>query len=95
MAYVQLGQAADDNYFRAVLQISGLTHGLDIGCGANLIYCLLGAKICGWKMVGLDISEEAEQGAEENLAENPELLELIEVRISRQSDRSNSKGTSS
>jgi len=26
--------------------------GLDIGCGANFIYCLLGAAIYGWNMTG-------------------------------------------
>eukprot|EP00798_Chlamydomonas_sp_ICE-L_P024671 gene24671-10301_t len=30
--------------------------GLDIGCGANFIYCLLGAAVYGWEMVGADVT---------------------------------------
>jgi hypothetical protein len=31
--------------------------GLDIGCGANFIYCLLGAALYGWHMTGVDITQ--------------------------------------
>ncbi len=31
--------------------------GLDVGCGANYIYCLLGASLFGWHMVGSDITQ--------------------------------------
>lgn len=61
--------------------VPGQVMGIDVGCGANLIYCLLGAKLCEWYMLGLDISREARQGAERNLAANPELSPLIQLRI--------------
>lgn len=54
--------------------------GLDIGCGANLIYPLLGAKLCGWRMVGADVSPAALQWAALNLGANPQLGCLIELR---------------
>jgi 23S rRNA (adenine1618-N6)-methyltransferase len=31
--------------------------GLDIGCGANFIYCLLGAALYGWHMTGVDVTQ--------------------------------------
>jgi hypothetical protein len=31
--------------------------GLDVGCGANFIYCLLGAALYGWHMTGVDVTE--------------------------------------
>ena len=60
---------------------AGQVRGLDVGCGANLIYCLLGAKEYAWKMIGLDISREAEAGARANLEANAELSHLIELHI--------------
>lgn len=60
---------------------AGQICGLDVGCGANLIYCLLGAKEYAWKMVGLDISKEAEAGARANLEANPGLSNLIKLCI--------------
>lgn len=33
--------------------------GLDIGCGANLIYPILGAVLCGWHSVGVDVTDVA------------------------------------
>ena len=38
---------------------SAQVRGLDIGCGASFIYCLLGAGIYGWQMVGCDITSVA------------------------------------
>ena len=55
--------------------------GLDVGCGANLVYCLLGAKVNKWKMTGLDITEEARQGAQKNLEANPGLARMIDIVI--------------
>jgi 23S rRNA (adenine1618-N6)-methyltransferase len=54
--------------------------GLDIGCGANLIYPLLGAALCGWRFVGVDVTEEALQWAGRNRDSNPRLAPLLEVR---------------
>lgn len=53
--------------------------GLDIGCGANCIYPLLGASTCGWRFVGTDITDVAVAWARRNVACNPGLRDLIEV----------------
>ncbi|KAL4428378.1 hypothetical protein ABPG75_002467 [Micractinium tetrahymenae] len=58
----------------------GPVAGLDIGCGANLIYCLLGAALCGWRMVGADVTPAALAWAARNLGANPQLAGLVEVR---------------
>ena len=54
--------------------------GLDIGCGANLIYPLLGAAINGWHMVGVDVMPVALEWAAKNRAANPHLAHLITIR---------------
>ena len=54
---------------------------LDIGCGANLIYPLLGAATSGWRFVGADVSKRAVAWAERNRSANPEIADLIEVRL--------------
>ena len=53
---------------------------LDVGCGANLIYPLLGSAILKWYFVGVDVSKTAIEWAEKNRIANPELAELIEIR---------------
>lgn len=53
---------------------------LDIGVGANAIYCLLGAQLFGWHMVGADIDPVAVQAAKTNVAGTKGLSELIEIR---------------
>lgn len=58
----------------------GAIRGLDIGCGASLIYPLLGASVCGWEFIGIDVTPQAIEWAQRNLAANPQLRELIEVR---------------
>ncbi|GBG77492.1 hypothetical protein CBR_g23939 [Chara braunii] len=58
----------------------GGVRGLDIGTGANCIYPLLGASIHGWHFVGTDTSERALEAARANVAANPHLNALIEVR---------------
>jgi hypothetical protein len=55
---------------------------LDIGCGANLIYPLLGAAMHGWAFVGADITEAALAWAEKNKNSNPHLAPLLELRRS-------------
>lgn len=59
--------------------------GLDIGCGANLIYPLLGASVFNWKFVAVDNTAEAMGAAEQNLALNTHLQGLIELRDARNS----------
>ena len=53
---------------------------LDIGCGANLIYPLLGAAMHGWCFVGADITDTAIEWATKNAAANSHLQHLIEIR---------------
>jgi hypothetical protein len=53
---------------------------LDIGCGASLIYPLLGAAMTGWRFVGVDVTPTAYEWAARNAAANPKLAPLIEVR---------------
>eukprot|EP00884_Botryococcus_braunii_P012832 jgi/Botrbrau1/2154/Bobra.0093s0055.2 len=53
---------------------------LDVGCGASLIYPLLGAAITGWRFVGVDITPQACHWAGHNASMNPHLQGLIEVR---------------
>lgn len=53
---------------------------LDIGCGANLIYPLLGAAMHGWRFVGVDITDTAIEWARKNAAANPQLAHLLEIR---------------
>jgi 23S rRNA (adenine1618-N6)-methyltransferase len=57
--------------------------GLDIGCGANLIYCLLGAAIYGWHMTGVDVTDVALSAAQGLVQANPQLQGLLDVRRSR------------
>lgn len=54
--------------------------GLDIGTGANLIYPLLGARLCGWSFVGADVNQAALEAAGKLRDANPDLSDLIELR---------------
>jgi len=54
--------------------------GLDIGCGANLIYPLLGAATNGWAFVAADVTPVAVEWARRNAAANPHLAPLLDVR---------------
>jgi 23S rRNA (adenine1618-N6)-methyltransferase len=56
------------------------TMGLDIGCGANVIYPLLGASLCGWSFLGVDVTDTAMEWAVRNRDANPELQPLITLR---------------
>ena len=55
--------------------------GLDIGCGANLIYPLLGAAVNGWRFVAVDVTTVAVRCARRILAANPHLAPLIDIRL--------------
>lgn len=59
---------------------AGPVRGLDVGCGASLIYCLLGAAVFGWSMVGLDIQPDSLTAAQQLVDANPHLQHLLEVR---------------
>ena len=54
---------------------------LDIGCGANLIYPLLGAAYFGWSFIGCDINFHALHIAAQNRERNPEIAPLIHLRL--------------
>ena len=66
---------------RTLLLCAGVIAGLDIGCGASLIYPLLGASLHGWRFVAVDVMDVAISGARDNLALNPHLAPLIEVSV--------------
>lgn len=53
---------------------------LDIGCGANCIYPLIGRREYGWSFIGADIDGRALDNATAILAANPELAAGIELR---------------
>lgn len=57
----------------AAAGVTGPVTGLDIGCGANLIYCLLGAAVYGWRMVGVDVTDEALTAAQALVDANPQV----------------------
>ena len=58
---------------------------LDVGCGANLIYCLLAASR-GWRAIGLDAHQAGLRGAADNLARNPRLAPSITLRAAPSPD---------
>eukprot|EP00803_Ostreobium_quekettii_P002088 evm.model.scf_565.7 EVM.evm.TU.scf_565.7 scf_565:35419-42558(+) len=58
----------------------GPVMGLDVGCGANLIYPLLGASLLGWHFVGVDTTDVAITWARKNLDANPQISKLLCVR---------------
>lgn len=66
---------------RILLLCAGDIAGLDIGCGASLIYPLLGAPLHGWRFVAVDVTDVALCGARNNLALNSHLAPLIEVSV--------------
>lgn len=53
---------------------------LDVGCGANLVYPLLGAAYFGWSFVGCDISSDALRLAVGNRDANTSIAPLIMLR---------------
>ncbi|KAG5358281.1 Methyltransferase-like protein 16 [Yarrowia sp. B02] len=55
--------------------------GLDIGTGTSCIYPLLASKMYGWRMLGSDIDEEAIEKAQKNADRNPDLADLIKLRL--------------
>jgi len=57
--------------------------GLDVGCGANFIYPLLGAGIYGWSMSGCDVTDVALTWSKKHVGSNPHLSALLDVRDSR------------
>jgi 23S rRNA (adenine1618-N6)-methyltransferase len=54
--------------------------GLDIGTGANGIYCILGAQHFNWKMVGTESDAKAVEIAKANIQHTKALLDKVEIR---------------
>lgn len=57
---------------------------LDIGCGANCIYPLIGHAEYGWRFTGTDISADAITAASQIVASNPGLQCAIRLRRQKQ-----------
>lgn len=57
---------------------------LDVGCGANLIYPLIGHSEYQWRFTGSEVNEQAMAGANGIIAANPGLNRAIRLR--RQKD---------
>ncbi|MDT0554839.1 23S rRNA (adenine(1618)-N(6))-methyltransferase RlmF [Patiriisocius hiemis] len=53
---------------------------LDIGAGANTIYCILGAQHFNWTMVGAESDYDAVNIAKQNISTTLSLQEKIEIR---------------
>lgn len=53
---------------------------LDIGCGANCIYPLIGYREYGWRFTGSDVNEAAISAANAIIVANPGLAKGIRVR---------------
>lgn len=54
----------------------GEKKGLDVGCGASAVYCLLGSAIYNYTMVGVDVDDESIAFAKKNTS----TYENIEIR---------------
>ena len=55
-------------------------NGLDMGSGANGIYCILGAQYFNWKMVGSETDAKAVEIANANIQKTKGLNDKIEIR---------------
>ena len=51
--------------------------GLDVGCGANAVYSILGAAAMGWHMTGVDTDATAVAAAHDVLAAEAQLQPLV------------------
>lgn len=67
---------ADYIHHLADLLGKGDKKGLDIGCGASAIYCLLGNAIYNYEMVGVDVDDQSVAFAKKNTSK----IEGIEIR---------------
>lgn len=59
---------------------------LDIGIGANCIFPMIGISEYGWRFVGTDIDEEALKSAAKIVETNPQLTDLVELRLQKTPD---------
>ena len=56
-------------------------NGLDIGAGANAIYCILGSQHFNWKMIGSESNIEAVKIANTNIKKTKYLSKKISIRL--------------
>jgi 23S rRNA (adenine1618-N6)-methyltransferase len=54
---------------------------LDIGCGANCIYPIIGARTFGWQFIGTDIDKIAANSAKLIVQSNPSISKLVKIRL--------------
>ncbi|MBS1207848.1 MAG: rRNA methyltransferase [Proteobacteria bacterium] len=59
---------------------------LDVGCGANAIYPMLGHALYGWSFVGTEIDPVALKNAEKIFADNLSLTGALEMRLQTYSE---------
>ncbi len=78
---------ADYIHYLADLLAEDYPHGvprhlnvLDIGCGANCIYPLIGHREYGWRFTGSEINAQAMKAAHAIIAANPGLSQAIRLR---------------
>lgn len=56
---------------------------LDIGIGANCIFPMIGTSEYGWRFVGTDIDPEALASTAKIIEHNPQLADLVELRLQK------------
>lgn len=81
-AVIQPGLLIYDEGICTVHAGTGQVHGLDIGCGCNLVYPLIGASRFGWNFTAVDNDDVAITSANSILASNSHLKSLITLRCS-------------
>ena len=59
---------------------------LDIGCGANCIYPIIGSRVFGWQFVGTDVDKIAVNSAQMIVQSNPSISKLIKIRLTSSVD---------
>ncbi|EXJ11283.1 Ribosomal RNA large subunit methyltransferase F [Nitrincola nitratireducens] len=59
---------------------------LDIGCGANCIYPIIGARTYGWQFIGTDIDVIAARSAELIVQSNRSISKHIQIRFNASAD---------
>jgi len=65
------------------LDVSSNLQGLDIGAGANGIYCILGAQYFNWTMIGAESDAKAIEIAKENIKHTKSLQDTVELRYQK------------
>lgn len=63
--------------------VQGAADVLDIGCGANCIYPLIGYAEYGWRFTGTDIHPASVTAANAIVAANPGLQQAIRIRLQK------------